>query len=341
MKGWVYIITNKAMPDLIKVGFSSKDPELRAREFGGTHSPHPFIVEYEVLVNNPYKYEQLVHKELESYKENKEWFRCSLELGISTIRDVIGTELLAEDIKHINRQKIEEAIEQKEREVREAKIREDEKKIEERENAKKGLIRREVEKRRGMEKKRREEEAKRWWEEVQKHIEPIEELEELEEKNKTEQEKQKEKEKKKEKIWREYKERKEEEAIKEKIRRDEESAREAKRQEELKLEKERLRRQVDSATMAKINAFPYSLFSCIGLILMFFLWGVDKGAYLIISPFIFMADTTIWRYRVREAQRIRKRNGLIKVVPDYDDATALLTLLLVLVPYVAMNLFVE
>jgi hypothetical protein len=53
MKGWVYIITNKAMPDLIKVGFSSKDPELRAREFGGTHSPHPFIVEYEGLVIFP------------------------------------------------------------------------------------------------------------------------------------------------------------------------------------------------------------------------------------------------------------------------------------------------
>lgn len=147
MKCSVYIITNKAMPDLIKVGFSSKDPELRASEFEGTHSPHPFIVEYEVLVNNPYKYEQLAHKELESYRENKEWFRCGLEQGISSIRDVIGTELINEDIEYINRQKIEEVIKQKEREVRETKIREDEKKIEERENAKKELIRREEGKR--------------------------------------------------------------------------------------------------------------------------------------------------------------------------------------------------
>jgi hypothetical protein len=33
MKGWVYIISNKAMPDLVKVGFSTKDPQLRAQEF--------------------------------------------------------------------------------------------------------------------------------------------------------------------------------------------------------------------------------------------------------------------------------------------------------------------
>jgi hypothetical protein len=158
MKGWVYIITNKAMPDLIKVGFSTKDPELRAREFGGTHSPHPYIVEYEVLVNNPYKYEQLAHKELESYRENKEWFRCGLEQGISAIRDVIGTELINEDIKHINRQEIEESIKQKERE--EKKERENAKRIQEEKIKEWERKRSEGKKRIEEEKKRREEEAR-------------------------------------------------------------------------------------------------------------------------------------------------------------------------------------
>jgi len=36
MKGWVYVITNKAMPSLVKVGFLTKDPGLRAKELGNT-----------------------------------------------------------------------------------------------------------------------------------------------------------------------------------------------------------------------------------------------------------------------------------------------------------------
>jgi len=155
MKGWVYIITNKAMPGLIKVGFSTKDPELRAREFGGTHSPHPFIVEYEVLVNNPYKYEQLAHKELESYRENKEWFRCGLEQGISAVKTVIGAELITEDIKHINRQQIEESIKQKEQE--EKKESENAKRIQEEK-------RRERVRKSREEEKRRENEFRLWGE---------------------------------------------------------------------------------------------------------------------------------------------------------------------------------
>ena len=30
MKGWVYIITNKSMPGILKVGFSMKYPAIRS-----------------------------------------------------------------------------------------------------------------------------------------------------------------------------------------------------------------------------------------------------------------------------------------------------------------------
>ena len=43
MKGWVYVISNQAMPDLVKVGFSTKDPTLRASELNHTGSPHPYV----------------------------------------------------------------------------------------------------------------------------------------------------------------------------------------------------------------------------------------------------------------------------------------------------------
>ena len=57
MKGWIYIISNKAMPGLIKVGYSLKDPIGRAAELG-TGSPYPYTVEYEALVDHPKKIEK-------------------------------------------------------------------------------------------------------------------------------------------------------------------------------------------------------------------------------------------------------------------------------------------
>ena len=90
MKGWVYIITNKAMPGLVKVGQSSKDPELRAQELGNTGIPHPFLVEYDILIDNPYEVEQKAHKSLKKYREGKEWFKCSIELAAEEIKKVIA-----------------------------------------------------------------------------------------------------------------------------------------------------------------------------------------------------------------------------------------------------------
>ena len=60
VRGWDYIITNKSMPELLKVGFSTKDPLLRAKELSNTGSPQQYIVEYDALVLNPRGVEQLV-----------------------------------------------------------------------------------------------------------------------------------------------------------------------------------------------------------------------------------------------------------------------------------------
>jgi hypothetical protein len=74
MKGWVYIITNRAMPGLVKVGYSDRDPENRANELNSTASPHPHVVEFAVLVDEPKQIEQATHRCLSDYHEGKEWF---------------------------------------------------------------------------------------------------------------------------------------------------------------------------------------------------------------------------------------------------------------------------
>jgi hypothetical protein len=90
IRGWVYVLTTKSTPNLLKVGFSLKDPVLRANELENAGLPYPYVVDYEALVYEPLEIEQRVHKELKDFREAKEWFRCSLADAIDTIRKVIG-----------------------------------------------------------------------------------------------------------------------------------------------------------------------------------------------------------------------------------------------------------
>jgi hypothetical protein len=119
MKGWVYVISNKAMPGVVKVGYSSKDPELRAAEFNSTASPHPHLVEYEVLVDDPYKLEQQAHSRLSDKREGKEWFRTSAEDATYAIRSIAGDGIISEDFKRAKREEV--LRRQRKREDREAK----------------------------------------------------------------------------------------------------------------------------------------------------------------------------------------------------------------------------
>lgn len=86
VRGWVYVITNKAMPGLHKVGFSTKDPVLRAEELGHTGAPHPYAVIYDALVENARDVEQAVHRLLNDKREGKEWFRCSASEAIEAVQ---------------------------------------------------------------------------------------------------------------------------------------------------------------------------------------------------------------------------------------------------------------
>jgi len=94
VRGWVYVISNQAMPGMVKVGFSTKDPTLRAKELGNTGSPHPYQVVYDALIEDPRGLEQRVHAELDHWREGKEWFRCDARHAVETIRRVAGPLLL-------------------------------------------------------------------------------------------------------------------------------------------------------------------------------------------------------------------------------------------------------
>ena len=107
MKGWVYIISNRAMPGIVKIGYSRKDPELRAAELDHTGVPHPYLVEYELLINEPYRVEKNTHKLLFEKHEGKEWFRCTPEEAVVAIKQIAGDAPITETYKRADRTKAE------------------------------------------------------------------------------------------------------------------------------------------------------------------------------------------------------------------------------------------
>ena len=78
---WVYIFSNKMMPNLLKIGVTSKTPEERAEEISrGTGVPVKFTVEYAFKCFNGMVLESEIHKYLHSYRTNngREFFQISL-----------------------------------------------------------------------------------------------------------------------------------------------------------------------------------------------------------------------------------------------------------------------
>jgi len=76
------------MPGLVKIGFSSKDPRCRAKELNGTGAPHPYEVEFDLLVENPRIVERKVHEKLAKRNEGKEWFQCEVHEAVKEIESI-------------------------------------------------------------------------------------------------------------------------------------------------------------------------------------------------------------------------------------------------------------
>jgi len=109
MKGWVYVFRNPGVPGLVKIGHTTNDPEQRAKELDHTGVPHPFLVDYQALIEEPRNVEQQVHQALSTMRVRKEreWFRCTTEEAIVAIKQVAGPSIIDEIYKAADRAKAE------------------------------------------------------------------------------------------------------------------------------------------------------------------------------------------------------------------------------------------
>lgn len=86
-KGFVYVLSNAALSGLVKIGFTTKVPTLRAAELASTGIPAPFVVEYYCLCEGADKIERLVHNSLANkrYSNDREFFSVTIEEAIKNI----------------------------------------------------------------------------------------------------------------------------------------------------------------------------------------------------------------------------------------------------------------
>ena len=77
---WVYILSNPSLTNMLKIGYTKHSPEVRAKQISAsTGVPIPFKVEWAFRCFDGEYLEREVHKELETYRINKEFFDIPLE----------------------------------------------------------------------------------------------------------------------------------------------------------------------------------------------------------------------------------------------------------------------
>jgi hypothetical protein len=87
--GRVYVLSNEAMPGLLKIGYTMNTVEGRVRELSSaTGVPSEFFIEYQVECRDAAGVEALVHESFSNFRHNnsREFFSISLADAVNEIR---------------------------------------------------------------------------------------------------------------------------------------------------------------------------------------------------------------------------------------------------------------
>lgn len=104
MTGIVYLLTNPAMPNMVKIGKTTREnPSLRMNELYSTGVPLPFECRLAIRVENESTAEQALHIAFQPYRVNpsREFFEIDPEQAVAILR-LLGTEDVTPDIKRAN-----------------------------------------------------------------------------------------------------------------------------------------------------------------------------------------------------------------------------------------------
>ena len=76
---YVYVMSNPSFPNRLKIGWTRKHPNIRAKELATTGVPTPFVVEFVITTSEGQKVETLIHNHIKKYRvtQNREFFQIS------------------------------------------------------------------------------------------------------------------------------------------------------------------------------------------------------------------------------------------------------------------------
>ena len=88
---WVYVLSNPTLPNMLKIGYTKNEPEVRAKQISSsTGVALPYKVEWAFQCFNGEQLEQEVHRELASYRvnQNREFFDIPLDEAQEAIEKI-------------------------------------------------------------------------------------------------------------------------------------------------------------------------------------------------------------------------------------------------------------
>ena len=90
--GFIYLLTNPAMPGYVKIGYSTRVPDSRAGELSeATGVPQPFILEYWCLTEDVEAVEKNIHEALSTHRvaTNREFFQLTVANALTVVEELI------------------------------------------------------------------------------------------------------------------------------------------------------------------------------------------------------------------------------------------------------------
>jgi hypothetical protein len=89
-QGYIYILANKAMPGILKIGYTDRTPQQRVKEInGGTGVIVPWYVVNAFACKAPDYIESIIHNQLNQYNINKEGFAITETMANEVIAHII------------------------------------------------------------------------------------------------------------------------------------------------------------------------------------------------------------------------------------------------------------
>ena len=91
----VYILTNEAMPGIIKIGWTDNAVEQRMKELDKTGTPLPFTCFYAKRVDDPRFVESKLHEAFDEFRirDNREFFRMSADQAKAALEIASGEDV--------------------------------------------------------------------------------------------------------------------------------------------------------------------------------------------------------------------------------------------------------